>query len=120
MYVSSIVHFLLSVAPKIDNVDISEHDSVYYFATFFFRNLEDVEQQAIIDFYDEKVHRMASLPACFSLTDMDGYRACGRRPERIFGRNKTSSSKCRRLFIPKQTIPRNAPTRRWCNPYAVE
>lgn len=47
------VHFVLSVAPKIYNVDVAAHDAVYHFRIFFFRGLEDVEQQAIIDFCDE-------------------------------------------------------------------
>lgn len=38
MYASSIVHFVLSVAPKIDSVDITVHDTVYHSgsALFFF------------------------------------------------------------------------------------
>ncbi|OXH45687.1 hypothetical protein J004_05457 [Cryptococcus neoformans] len=53
MYAASIVHFVLSTAPKIDNVDITVHDTVYHSGIFFFRSLEDVDQQAIIGFYDE-------------------------------------------------------------------
>ncbi|AAW43375.1 hypothetical protein CNBD5410 [Cryptococcus deneoformans B-3501A] len=52
MYAASLVHFVLSVAPKIDNVDIAIHDTIYHSGIFFFRSLEEVEQQAIIDFYD--------------------------------------------------------------------
>ncbi|OWZ79789.1 hypothetical protein C365_01369 [Cryptococcus neoformans Bt85] len=47
MYASSIVHFVLSMAPKIDNVDITVHDMVYHSGIFVFRSLEDVDQQAI-------------------------------------------------------------------------
>lgn len=34
-------------------MSIAVHDTVYHSGILFFRSLEDVEQQAIIDFYDE-------------------------------------------------------------------